>query len=114
MASHAFRLLIVALVTLLSGAPRAMASIAVGSEPRCATPCDGDEREDDADHDADDSVCPPLCSTGPCAKVFPSVPTSAFVVLELTLASGAELGITNATEDVPDGVSESVFHPPRA
>lgn len=112
LATAALRVLVIVLVTLLSGAPRALASAVVGGEPPCATPCDGDER--DESHDDESDVCPPLCSTGPCAKVFPSLPTTAFVELELTLAASSDFSPMNTTADVPDGVSESVFHPPRA
>lgn len=110
-ASHALRLFVVVLVTLLSGAPRALASIAVGSEPACPTPCDGEERDESGD---DEDVCPPLCSTGPCAKVFPTLASTKFVVLEAIVAHDEPSLLHHESDDVPDGVAASVFHPPRA
>lgn len=110
-ASHALRLFVVALATLLSGAPRALASIAVGNEPACAIPCDGEAR--DADRAGDDA-CTPLCSTGPCAKVFPSLVSTQFVVIEAIVAHAEPSLLRRESDDVPDGVAASVFHPPRA
>ena len=77
-------------------------------------PCDGDKRDDAGNEsDADEDICSPICSTGPCAKVLSSVASVMFVELELTV-EGRELVVARRASDVSDGVSQGVFHPPRA
>ena len=115
MVALALRVLAILLVTVLSGAPKAIASVFGCGEPACATPCDGDEA--DGDHGDDDDqadVCSPLCSTGPCAKVFSGVASVMFVELEMAIVSGREVVPFSRVSDVPDGVAQGVFHPPRA
>lgn len=101
------------MVVLVSGAPRAVASVAIGGEAPCPTDCDGPGASKGHEDDADEDVCPPLCTSGPCAKVFPTVASASFVEMILTSAGERELAPLGGPEDVEDGVSGSVFHPPR-
>lgn len=113
MAPHVLRIFVLALVLLVSGAPRALASVVVQGEPACTTPCNGGQGSSSHDEKNAD-VCTPLCSTGPCAKVFPTVPSAVFLEVELHLAPAMLLAVHGAAGNVAEGVSDDVFHPPRA
>jgi len=103
-ASRPFVALLVAL--LVSGAPHAAAAVLHGSEPPCASDC-GDEDEQGA--------CPPLCTQGACAKVFPTVvPPEAPLELEQSIEAKPTTPAPPHESLGADGVSTSVFHPPRA
>lgn len=112
--SSALRVVVVVLAVLLSGAPRALASVLEGGEPRCATPCAGEKPDSDHEKDKADDVCSPICSTGPCAKVFSSIASAMFMELEVAIEGDRELVLLSRSSATPDGVSGSVFHPPRA
>lgn len=100
--------LAVALAVVLSGVPRAWASAVLGSEPPCADCPDDDDGDEEGA-----GVCPPLCSTGACAKVFPTVPSALFSEGERALAPTLRGGAQDVGEAAPDGVGALVFHPPR-
>ena len=99
------------LAVCISGAPRAIAAGIVGDEPPC---CPDGDPDVDQGHDGDDDDCSPLCATGACAKVMPSVPTpQALLVTGFDEQLVPDAVDERPAEPVPDGHGADVFHPPR-
>jgi len=96
---------ILALTFALAFATQSSGALELLSEPPC---CD-DERCPKAN---DEGQCPPSCSTCASAKVFTArllPPLHAPVEL-----ADAEKALAIVDCCAPDGVSDDVFHPPRA
>jgi hypothetical protein len=93
---------VVGLALVASGVPSVILAAEAGADADCSSGCDTLPGGD----------CPPNCSSGPCARIVPSLASVAFEVP----AHASEP--TRVGEGVPErlasGVVRGVFRPPRA